>query len=222
MAAAQRLLARAVRPRQVPEADPGDGDERDAPHRGVDRERQGRDEPHPRRPRVAGAAPAHGALGRRSGARGESARLPGRRQAARREPRARRVDRSQDRRRDPRRVRQGARARAHDRDRELPRGVRPPHARRRRAARRGRQARARTRRRRRQEHDRAADRHREQRSAPRHRPRKSPDPSRARPSGRALDGAARRDASRPVLPAGEHRSSCDRPGTCRRAARRSI
>ena len=59
-------IARPVRPRQVPEAHPGDGHERDPPHRGRDRLRQGRDQPHPRRPRPAGAAPAPRALAPRT------------------------------------------------------------------------------------------------------------------------------------------------------------
>ncbi len=48
VAAAQRLLAGPVRPRQVPEAHPGHGHQRDPPHRGRDRLGQGGDQPHPR------------------------------------------------------------------------------------------------------------------------------------------------------------------------------
>ena len=62
VAAPERLQPRPVRPRQVPEAHPGDGHARDAPHRRRDRLGQGGDQPHPRRSRPAGAAPAAGAL----------------------------------------------------------------------------------------------------------------------------------------------------------------
>src|SRR5580698_9293768 len=58
MAATERLFARAVRPWQVPETNPSDGNERDPAHRRGDRLRQGGDQPYPWRSGPAGSTAA--------------------------------------------------------------------------------------------------------------------------------------------------------------------
>ena len=94
VAAAQRPLAGAARPRQVPEAHPGDG------HRTRRRTSRSRSPRTRRRPTASSATSACRCrasdwCARRSDAvrGGRAARLPGRGQAARRQPRPRRLDR---------------------------------------------------------------------------------------------------------------------------------
>ena len=83
-------------PRPVPAANPGDGHGAHAAHLGRTRERQGRDESHPRRARAAGAAPGARAERARGRARREPPRLPGRDQALQRQSRPRHLDPSHD------------------------------------------------------------------------------------------------------------------------------
>ena len=142
----QRAVARAARPRPPPEARPGDGHVRDAPHR------RPRSRPtRRRRARILAAlglpVPRQELVYSADGAveAAESHRLPGRHQAAQRQPRARHLDPPHaDADAGARRLRHRAAARDQPRRarRELRDGLRPPDARRRRRARSRRQARA--------------------------------------------------------------------------------
>ena len=192
VAAPERPVAGAARPRQVPAAHPGDGHRPHAAHRGRARERQGRDQQDPRRPRPAGAAAGTGATARAQAVR-----------AARRigfpvvtkpyngnHGRGISIRLTTDE-----EVAHGfdvrARALALGDRRDLPRRRRSPPAGRQRRAGGGDAPHARARRRRRRAHDRAAHRDREPGSAPRRRPREGADAARARRAG-AEDARARR------------------------------
>ena len=83
-------LARPVRARRPPAADPGDDDLADLGHRRRRRVGQEPDQPAARLGRAAGPAGGRRRHRGRRGGRGQAARLPVRRQAARRQPRPRR------------------------------------------------------------------------------------------------------------------------------------
>ena len=101
---AQPVLAGPARPGRPREADPGDDDLEHLRDRRRHRQRQGPDHPAARRGRPAGAEAGVGA-DRRPGRRGREAdRLPGRRQAAGRQPRPRGLPRPAGRGRRPRGV----------------------------------------------------------------------------------------------------------------------
>ena len=98
VAAPQRSIARAARPRQVSAAYPGNGLRAHAAHRRRAGERQGRDEQDPRFARTAGAA-ARARTERHPGsARREAHRLSGRHQAVQRQSRPRHFHPADDRR----------------------------------------------------------------------------------------------------------------------------
>ena len=149
VAAPQRPVAGAARPRQVPAAHPGHGHRPHLAHRRRTRERQGRDQQDPRDARPAGAAAGTGAERRPGGARRAAHRLSGRHQALQRQPRPRHFDPPDDRRGSRAGLRGGARAFALGDRRDLPRGRRPSPAGRQRRAGRGHAAHAGPRRRRR-------------------------------------------------------------------------
>ena len=220
--AAQSALPRPVRPRQVPAADPGHRHQRDPPHRGRDRLRQGGDQPDPRRPGPAGAPPDDGLRRGAGDPRRAPHRLPGRRQAPR-TPTTDAASRSVSRRDEQVRV-AFQKAREHERtaivESFIP-GLRPPHAgRERRADRRG-QARAGPRRRRRgAAPSRSWSSGVNEDPAARHRPREGAHAPRVRPPGAAAPGAEGvRHGERAARRA--RSSTCARPATCRPAARRS-
>ena len=96
----ERPLAGAARLRQVPAAHPGDGHQRDPPHRRRDRLGQAADQPAPRQPRAARCRGRRCVCDADEAVDGRrAARLPGGGQAARRQPRPRRGDQPHDRRR---------------------------------------------------------------------------------------------------------------------------
>ena len=107
---AQPALPRPARPGRPRQADPGHDDLRDRVHRGRHRLRQGPHHQAARRGRPAGAQAGLRAHGGPGGAGRGPDRLPRRREAARRQPRARRLPEPRERGRRPRGVpdRQGA------------------------------------------------------------------------------------------------------------------
>ncbi len=110
VAAAQRPVAGAARPRQVPAAHPGHRHRAHPAHRGRARERQGGDQQDPRHARPAGAAPGAGAERGPGRARRAPHRLPGRDQALQRQPRPRHLDPAHHRRGGRAGLRGGARS----------------------------------------------------------------------------------------------------------------
>ena len=198
VAAASTTTARPVRPRQVPEAHPGHRDPRDAPHRGRDRVRQGRETNHPRRPSACPSPPAPRAA---EGGRRQANRLGFPSRSSRSTPitaaASRSISRGDDG--DPRRVRQGAASTRAPWSWRLPAGLRPPHA--------GRQRRSSSRSpsacratcRRRRAHDRGAGRHRE-----------LSDPRRGIPATRRCATRLRAPPGRRLLARGRDEGPCSR------------
>jgi cyanophycin synthetase len=97
LAAAQRPVAGATRPRQVPAAHPGHGHQPHAAYRGRAGQRQGRDQQDPRHAGVAGAEAGAGAE-RGGGARGARIGFPGGDETLQRQSRPRHLDPAHDRR----------------------------------------------------------------------------------------------------------------------------
>ena len=196
---AQPVLAGPARPGRPRQADPGHDDLGDVRDRRRHRLRQGPHHPAARRGGPAG--PEAGLRAHRGPGRpGRGAdRLPGRGQAARRQPRPRRLPRPEERGRRPRGVpdRQGAVAARRDRGRVADRRQGLPLPDHRRPGRGDRRARARLGDRRRQLDRRAARRHRQRRPAARRRPREGADPDQGRRRGdRAGPRAGLRDDRR--------------------------
>ena len=185
---AQRAEPHPARPRALPAAGAGHGDEPNPAHLGGAGLGQGGDQPHPGGPRPPGAetAPGTGAGGRRAGGGGD--RLSGGGEAVQRQPRPRdHHPRHHGRRGSPGvRRRAGAQPERHHRELHHRRG--PPDAGDQRPAHRRLQAGSGPRGGRRSAHDRAAGRGGEQRSAAGHRAREGAHPSHLRPPGRDDDG----------------------------------
>ena len=128
LAAAQRPVAGAAGPRQIPAAHPGDGHEPNVAYRGGARQRQGGDQQDPGHARAARSPAGTGAKRGAGGARRAAHRLSGRDQALQRQPRPRHLDPAHDRRGGRAGLPRGARALALGDRRDLPRGRRPSPA----------------------------------------------------------------------------------------------
>ena len=106
---AQRPVAGAARPRQVPAAHPGHGHQRDPPHRRRDRLGQGADQPAARTISASRCRASSGcAAPTRRSRRRSGIGYPGGGQAAGRQPRPRRLDQPDDRGAGAGRLREGA------------------------------------------------------------------------------------------------------------------
>ena len=110
LAAAQRSVAGAARPRQIPAAHSGDGDQPHLAHRGRTGQRQGRDQQDPGDAGAARPEAGTGAKRRTGGARRQAHRLSGRDQAVQRQSRPRHFDSAHERRRSGAGLHGGARA----------------------------------------------------------------------------------------------------------------